>query len=709
MRGGQAKETLQDVAQKKLKDVINKSKDKHPRIVWWDAGGCLGQVIEEACDELGLTFLGADEGRPLSLREKTLDKRNESQVWYIPEAKKGRQWFKDVKETGGEIQLSVHQLATDIYEDVKAWDIFDGEVDSDNYQNIAEILLENLTTRGYLPTFQDLQSEIITQGQGRPLEHILKNGWEQFKDDKDTIQKVKEKLRDRGLELISDEDEPEDIVEKARKWAVAEWMVLEGLEVSKLPSLLKKVGSGLPGTPVLKEVLTDNKNSGLEEIFLEAYLKEVVEDLDDEDIWAIGSCPVDGALESRLWNHWKKTLEEKDFKELEELVDLRFNAVREAYGENAAITQVWFQAKQLTSLAHQYEERKDVNKEEDLIDTYCNRKSGFWKIDRDVRKIITSGEPEKKLRTSHESSEDLKEIREKLVEKGYIDHIQRLAEHTRDILGEPSFFKDNKHAFHFWKDNDEKMASGESTAVFYLDALRYELSRELAEKLREEGLEVTEETRIGMLPSDTEFGMAAVAPGRLDAFEVKIHNGELLPIRNDRKVLTNRREDILEKEGWEVKREKRNWTNTRIAYFDQELDKIGENELAQIEKKLENRVSQLVELISEKVKKGGLERAFVVADHGFVLLPKQTDISSFSAKESAETVARRYVAGDELEKTEYGIKFEESDLPYLQTKLITLVDPFQRFRKKGLSDSRYYHGGALPQEFILNFLVVKQE
>ncbi len=709
MRGGQAKETLQEVAQKKLKIVINKSKDKDPQIVWWDAGGNLKPVIKEACNELGLTFLPADEGRPLSLREKTLDKRNESQVWYISEPKKGRQWFKDVKETGGELRLSAHQLAADIYEGIKAWDIYDGDVEGEEYQDIADILLKKLTKKGYLPTFQGLQSEIITQGKGRPLEHILKNGWEQFKEDSDTIQKIKEKLRERGLELISDEDEPKDIVEKARKWAVAEWMVSEGLDVSELPQSLKQVCTTLPGSPVLKEVLIDNTNSGLEDIFLKPYLKEVIEGLDDEDIWNIGPCPVDGILESRLWEDWKKRLDEEDFEELNENVDIRYRTVKESYGESAAITKVWFQVKQLTSLAQQYERRQDLDKEEDLIEEYCNKKSGFWKIDQYVRKIIISGEPENKLKIDHKSSEDLKNIREELVENRYVKHIQRLAEHTRDLLTKPSFFKDNKHAFHFWDDNKEKMASGESTAVFYLDALRYELSKELAEKLREEGLEVSEETRIGMLPSDTEFGMAAVTPGRPDGFEVRMQKGELMPMRNNRKILTKRREDILEKEGWEVKHEKRNWTDTRIAYFDQELDKIGENELSQIERKLENRVSQLAELISEKVKKGGLERAFVVADHGFVLLPKQTDFSSISAKDSAETVTRRYVAGDELERTEYGIKFEESDLPYLQTHLITLVDPFQRFSKQGISDSRFYHGGALPQEFILNFLVVKQE
>lgn len=709
MRGGQAKETLQEVAQKKLKSVITKSKDKYPRIVWWDAGGNLKPVIEEACDELSLTFLGADEGRPLSLREKTLDKRNESQVWYIPEPKNGRQWFKDVKETGGELQLSAHQLAADIYEGIKAWDIYDGDVESDEYQDIAEILREKLTKKGYLPTFQDLQSEIITQGKGRPLEHILKNGWDQFKDDSDTLKKIKEKLIERGLELISDEDKFEDVVEKARKWAVAEWMVSEGLDVSELPQSLKQVGTTLPGTPVLKEVLTDNKNSGLEEIFLESYLKEVVDDIDDKDIWNIGSCPVDGALESRLWKDWKRRLDEKDFEELKEDVDVRHRTVRDTYGENAAITKVWFQAKQLTSLAQQYEKRKELNKEEDLIDSYCDRNSGFWKIDQSVRKIIISGEPENKLEIDHNSSEDLKNIREKLVEKRYMEYIQRLSEHTRDLITEPSFFKDNKQAFHFWEDNKEELASGESTAVFYLDALRYELSRELAEKLREDGLEVSEETRIGMLPSDTEFGMAAVTPGRPETFELKMQNGDLVPMKSKRKIKTTGRNDILEKEGWEIKQEKRNWTSTRIAYFDQELDDIGEKGMSEIERKLENRVSQLAELISEKVKKGGLERAFVVADHGFVLLPKKTDFSRISSNEDAETVTRRYVAGDQLERMEYGIKFEESDLPYLQTKVITLVDPFERFRKQGISDSRFYHGGALPQEFILNFLVVKQE
>jgi len=40
---------------------------------------------------------------------------------------------------------------------------------------------------------------------------------------------------------------------------------------------------------------------------------------------------------------------------------------------------------------------------------------------------------------------------------------------------------------------------------------------------------------------------------------------------------------------------------------------------------------------------------------------------------------------------------------------VSLADPIQRFRNQGLPDARFYHGGILPQEFVLNFVTITQE
>jgi len=54
---------------------------------------------------------------------------------------------------------------------------------------------------------------------------------------------------------------------------------------------------------------------------------------------------------------------------------------------------------------------------------------------------------------------------------------------------------------------------------------------------------------------------------------------------------------------------------------------------------------------------------------------------------------------------------EDTHLGYLDddARVSILADPIQRFRNQGLPDARFYHGGILPQEFVLNFVTITQE
>jgi hypothetical protein len=49
-----------------------------------------------------------------------------------------------------------------------------------------------------------------------------------------------------------------------------------------------------------------------------------------------------------------------------------------------------------------------------------------------------------------------------------------------------------------------------------------------------------------------------------------------------------------------------------------------------------------------------------------------------------------------------------SRLGYLDANVSVLASPLKRFRKQGLGDARFYHGGLLPQEFVLDFISITQ-
>lgn len=74
-------------------------------------------------------------------------------------------------------------------------------------------------------------------------------------------------------------------------------------------------------------------------------------------------------------------------------------------------------------------------------------------------------------------------------------------------------------------------------------------------------------------------------------------------------------------------------------------------------------------------------------------------------------VKYRRIAGDDIEDAGTGVRVtgQTPGTEYLKTSVRLLAKPRQYNSKSGLTDARYYHGGILPQECMLNFLRVEKE
>jgi len=107
--------TLEDQAKAHLEDEFPDDYATAVRVVWWDDGGHLREVIRAAADRIGVGFSEA-ERFPLELRRNAIDEPETPHVWYIPQAKENRDWFRDIRETGGEIELTIEQLTAELYE-----------------------------------------------------------------------------------------------------------------------------------------------------------------------------------------------------------------------------------------------------------------------------------------------------------------------------------------------------------------------------------------------------------------------------------------------------------------------------------------------------------------------------------------------------------------------------------------------------------------
>nr|WP_220222440.1 hypothetical protein [Haloplanus salinus] len=99
----------------------------------------------------------------------------------------------------------------------------------------------------------------------------------------------------------------------------------------------------------------------------------------------------------------------------------------------------------------------------------------------------------------------------------------------------------------------------------------------------------------------------------------------------------------------------------------------------------------------------------MLTDHGFVLLPDNASSEKISRPTEASDSGRRWIAGEDVDEDSLGVLLGPSTrLGYLDANISVLTSPLKRFRKQGLGDARFYHGGLLPQEFVLDFISITQ-
>lgn len=581
---------------------------------------------------------------------------------------------------------------------------------------MADVLLEELTKPSRRPSLQELQDILILGGHGSPIKRVLSGGWDPDEAEDGATDKLRARLTDEGVPGIDAGDDAHALVDKVRRWAIAQTLIATGLDAEAFPAPYDEAPAahGHGAHRVLAGVLAEGSGGTLADDYLVSVWEDVLADV--EDPWSLVECPVDGALEHRLWSTWLDGWDDGAYEDCRTRAQTRTQRLEAAYGIETPAgagsatfpwAEAWRQGEALAELAVRLDTWSDDLGDVPVHKLYGADEDGTWRIDRAVREIITSGVPEAELPGGHPARDRLSELRSELADSRYLDYLEQLADETATQLRTGELLEDLPVVRRFWTEHRDEFATGPETVIFYIDALRLDLAHELAEKLRNAGLQVKGELWAGILPSETEFGMGALTPGDVHTFEVDLVDGKLRALRNRKKVDTATREKLLENEGWSIaKGPDDGWQKPRVAYFDTEIDDIGETDLDEIEHKLADRVDRLAEFIATQIERGKWDRAFVVADHGFVLLPEGTTFEKIDPPDGAKDVKRRRFAGDAVTDDGVGLVLDEDTryMGHLSTPVKALVNPLQRFRKQAITDSRYYHGGALPQEFILNFL-----
>lgn len=698
--------TLTELAAERIDSAFPESYSGPVRVVWWDDGGYLKKVVAEAADEAGVEFRAA-ERYPLELREGAVEEEHRGetpQVWYIGEGKHEREWFRDIEATGGEETSSIESLTADLY-DVDPWDIFDAERhDAEQREQAAGIILNRFSGLG-TPRLDDIREEILTKGEGQLLDHLLRQGWPEIERDEETTSSVIDQLQKIDIP-VDEDDSPETITTTVRKWAVARWLVATAVDVDRFPSEMNLSDAGPGELNPLKGLLRTRGSPEAAETYLgESYWPDVIKALDDP--WEFATCPVDSALDVALWEEWVEWYEDGSLERCIESAERRQEAVQ-LYSDECAWVGLWEQARLLAQLEQYFREWETGSEDEGPFEAYADAEEGSWRIDDMVLQLDLTGTPETGLPRSHPAREWLSSRRQQLTIDRYREYLEALGDQVRSTMqvGEP--LAELKPAYQWWSEKADEFEEAGNVAVLLIDALRFDLAQQLADLL-ESDHEVRRETRLSVLPSETKFGMAALTPG--DAFRFRLYmDDNTLSVQRGGQSLGSKpnRVQALDERGWEVP-EDAEWGKSKIAYYDKELDDVGEGEVGDIEAHFRGYIDDLYDLIERKLENHNWDRIYVVTDHGFVLFPQEPTMEALDQVEGAVEVKYRRVAGDSIDGSGKGI-LVEANTPganYLDTNVRLLSSPRQHFSKQGYGSRRYYHGGLLPQECILSFLRVE--
>ncbi len=271
------------------------------------------------------------------------------------------------------------------------------------------------------------------------------------------------------------------------------------------------------------------------------------------------------------------------------------------------------------------------------------------------------------------------------------------------------------------------LKKGKKVFVVISDALRYEIGEELVSLIRREdryGATIT--PSLGMLPSYTQLGMAALLPHKTLTLAPDGSGGVLADGKstqgtsNRNKLLVNavagkgiaiRAEDVLVRN---TKDCRDLFRDHKVVYvYHNRIDATGDkrDSEGQVFGAVEETLGELV-LIIKKLTAANANNLIVTSDHGFIYQNRPIDESDFSnADVSGDQILfkdRRFVIGKGL-KDDPGLRrFSSAELGLDGDLEVQIPKSINRLRLKG-AGSRYVHGGASLQEVVVPVIHINKK
>lgn len=247
-------------------------------------------------------------------------------------------------------------------------------------------------------------------------------------------------------------------------------------------------------------------------------------------------------------------------------------------------------------------------------------------------------------------------------------------------------------------------------AYLLVDALRFELAKELAENI-EKYFSVQVTPSCAYLPTVTKFGMAALLPEADKKLSLVEHKGNLEATITDVPLvsLTQRREYLKEQLGTLCEIVTLNQiASSAIPDVDllvvttNEIDNAGENMASNALVAMQQAIQNLIKAVN-LLKQKSYEKIVIATDHGFVVHPNFQAGDNVSKPPGDWLVAKsRFLAGSGA-TPEYGIGFTPEEIGVRSdAKSFVFLKNYAVFEK----GTTYFHEGISLQETVVPVMVL---
>jgi len=307
-----------------------------------------------------------------------------------------------------------------------------------------------------------------------------------------------------------------------------------------------------------------------------------------------------------------------------------------------------------------------------------------------------------------------------VVRRAYEDAVHAMAEGFTKALGKAGWTVPGAlHQTRIW--SEVVTDKPKPVAYFLVDAMRFEMGVELAERLPKTS-EVAVRAAVGTLPSITPIGMAALMPGASASFSVveekdklgaRIDDAFLPDLAARKKHAAARVPKLVDLALDELlslqpsKLAKKVEGAQVVLVRSQEIDHAGENGFTYQARQVMDTVIDNLARALGKLARAGIEHAVVSADHGHLFFATDRDESMRTDAPGGDTVElhRRCWLGRGGATSAGCVRVAASQLGYASD--LELVFPAATGVFKAGGDLAFHHGGPSLQELVIPVLTVR--